>query len=780
MLITSTIPNLINGVSQQPATLRLPSQAELQVNWLSTVSDGLRRRPGSRHVARLSTNIWDDAFLHTINRDRTEQYLLVIRGGTLRVFEARTGVERVVNAPSGFGYLAPGDKNDFRAVTVADFTFIVNRNKVAQMDPALSPVRPNQTLVYFRAGNYARQYSVTIAGIKTGVHQTPDGSVAAHAEQVRTTFIAQKVLEALTNDTALADAGFTVVRQGDILLITRDTAAAYTVTGQDDAGGTNMSVIGPLVQRFSDLPKNGINGFITEIAGDNASSFDNYHVEYNKGVWKETLLGGQRFRIDGVTMPHVLVREADGTFTFRPSAWDERTTGDVNKMPFPSFIGRRINDVFFYRNRLGLLADENVIMSKQGEFFSYFRDTATTLIDTDPIDIAITSTRVSILTHALPFNKSLLLFSGSAQFILEGGDVLTAETAYLAQATEFDSSFNCRPVGVGQYVYFAVPRGSFTGIREYFVQTGNEQNDAVDVTSHVPSYLPSGVFKLAASSAEDMIIALTSAQPGSIYVYKYFFTGEGKLQSSWSLWSMGEGSQVLSAEFLESELFLVIAREGGTYIERVDIESGALDPQASFPYHVDQGFLATDITFADGLTTITLPYPTQRPLWVFIAGGDTARPEGQVLTHTRPNTSQVTLEGDFRGRRIFIGTQVGSRYRFSTFFVRTNEGSGVTANDDGRLQIRRLAVNFTDTGFFQMEVTPRSRPRSTSVFSGKHLGATTATIGVATTMSEGRFTTPVMCRNRDAQVDIFSNHFLPCSFTSAEWEATYHGRGRRV
>ena len=54
-LVSTTIPNLINGVSQQPAALRLASQAEAVVNCMSSPVEGFKKRPPMNHVARLFT-----------------------------------------------------------------------------------------------------------------------------------------------------------------------------------------------------------------------------------------------------------------------------------------------------------------------------------------------------------------------------------------------------------------------------------------------------------------------------------------------------------------------------------------------------------------------------------------------------------------------------------------------------------------------------------------------------------------------------------------------------
>ena len=48
-LISTSIPNLINGVSQQPPSVRLVTQAEKQENGLSSVVDGLTKRPPTEH-----------------------------------------------------------------------------------------------------------------------------------------------------------------------------------------------------------------------------------------------------------------------------------------------------------------------------------------------------------------------------------------------------------------------------------------------------------------------------------------------------------------------------------------------------------------------------------------------------------------------------------------------------------------------------------------------------------------------------------------------------------
>jgi len=95
-LISSSIPNFVNGVSQQPFTLRLTSQGEVQENGLSTVSSGLRKRPPTEHIAKISSTPLTDALIHTINRDGTEQYQVILTNGDLKVYDL-FGVQKTVN-----------------------------------------------------------------------------------------------------------------------------------------------------------------------------------------------------------------------------------------------------------------------------------------------------------------------------------------------------------------------------------------------------------------------------------------------------------------------------------------------------------------------------------------------------------------------------------------------------------------------------------------------------------------------------------------------------------
>lgn len=854
-LISTSIPNLVNGVSQQPSALRLSSQCEEQINGLASVVEGLRKRPCTRHIARLTTTPSTSAYTHIINRDSTEQYIVVIEDGNLRVFDLN-GVEKTVAFPNGKTYLSASNPQAvFRCMTVADYTFVLNTGKVTAKAASLSPARAPEALVWIDQGSYLATYGLGIKNGPVSSYTAPDGNDIWEGEFIRTDYIAKKLIDSFgtakhvykqhvaTSDPPIititwwpyVDQSQVVVKSGvdDTIAITWVSADSFTVndwstvTGSelritqtspsasdyvltrigsaihikrvdgadfeidavDSLAGGGASVIKSTAQSFSMLPARAVDGFTVEIVGDQTSRSDNYYVKYEgsaaEGTWKESVKSGEQDSLDAATMPHGLVREADGTFTFKALDWDKRLVGDTESAPFPSFIGRTINDIFFHRNRLGVIADENIIFSRAGDYFNFFRTSATAVLDDDPIDIGVSHVKVSILRHAVPFNETLLLFSDQSQFQLGSSGVLTPETVSVNQTTEYECSLKAKPVGVGRFIYFAVSRGTFAGVREYYVDGETESEEAVDITGHVPKYIPGNITRMAASASEDIIICLSDAAPNSIYAYKFFWGDQGKLQSSWSRWVLPEGHTLLDCGFIESKLYLVSSRGDGIHLEAMNLEPGFSETNWDIAVHLDKLREGVSPSFANDQTWFPLAFTPvgAEKVHVVTAPGGSRNPGVVVKDPPREVRSGVTgvlLSGDWTTQPVYIGIPYEFRYTFSTLHLReTSSNGGQAAVTQGRVQLRRVSVLYDRTGYFRAEVTPRQRDTFTKVFSGRVVGSGQNLIGQVA-IEEGVFAFPVASKNDQVTIELVNDTFLPCAFLSADWEAFYTTRSRRI
>ncbi|CAB4139523.1 hypothetical protein UFOVP347_33 [uncultured Caudovirales phage] len=785
-LISGNIPNLINGISQQPYPVRLASQGEILINGLPSPVDGLSKRPPTQHIARIMGAHSPDALVHTIDRDPTERYAVVITSGDLKVFRL-DGTEVSVSFPHGKAYLASSTPSTtHKILTVADFSFVLNKTVTAGKTTTTAPTRPFEALVWIRQGAYNASYSITLNGVTTTV-STPDGTLPAHANQIKT----EQIAATLTTQLAalFPTAGFFFGSAGSSILISRPSVD-FTVTTQDSSGDTLMRAVKGSVQRFTDLPARAFGGFRAQIRGDNSNAYTGHFVEYeegsgtisNGGIWKESLKGGEEIQLDQATLPHVLVREVDGTFTFRRQDWATRKVGDLISNPFPSFVGRKINDVFFYRNRLGFLADENVIMSRADSFFDFFRETAIQVLDTDMIDTPVSHTKVSVLHHAVAFNEQLLLLSDTTQFVLRGTDALTPRTVRIDKTTDFNCSTTTRPVAMGRNVYFAHDRGNNTVVQEYYVDDDTGANDADDVTAHVANYIPSGAVKLAGAPGLNLLLVVSKEDRSKLFFYRLYAVGQDKLQSAWGEWQLGT---VLNVDFVGSDAILAISRADGLYLERMSLASGLVDPGLPVTLLLDRKVTKArlaGLTYNAGTnqSTFTLPYPPQagEELMIVAGTGHAGYRPGQIIPHTRSGTA-VTVSMEMTGD-MFLGIRYTLRYRFSPFLVRQPAPQGgQVAITNGRLQIKRLTVQISRTGYFRLEFTPFGRATYTIPFTGRVVGSVASTIGNIA-LETGTVGFGVNGQNTGIQIDLVNDSFLPSTFLGCDWEGELVLRSRRM
>ena len=779
--VSSSIPNLINGVSQQPATIRLKTQAELQENALSSVVEGLMKRPPTQHVAKISDESLGDLAIHHIDRDEQEKYIVVVGNNEIKVFDL-LGNRKTVNLTNPQYLTTDNPKRDIRLVTIADYTFITNRSVKVEKSGTVTPEQPNHAIFNIKQSGYGIKYSITVDG-KTSTWTSPDGSNANQSPQIATTNIALKLYEGL-----VLDSNYQKELMGSAIYVKKLNDEVMSISSSDGFGDEGISAFKAKVADYKDLPVKCKNGYVVQVTGTEDSDFDNYYVEFEAeeeydttGVWAECAKPGMDNGFKPETMPHVMVREADGTFSFKPAEWDERGVGDEDSNPDPSFVDSTINDVIYYNNRLAVLTGENIVFTRAGLFFNFWAGTVTAILDEDPLDVAVSSNRVSILYHALNFNGQLMLFSDKAQFSIDGTQGLTPLTVAANLTTEYDTLPLCKPVSSGQNVFFAYKAGRWSGVREYYIDNYGDQR-AQSITSHIPKYLDGSIERIEASKNEDTLLVISDTNKHILYVYKYFMNGTDKLQSSWSKFILGKPGEVsvLSTLFIASDVYLVVERHGKVYIEYMDMELAVDDAQMGYPILLDRKAMVQGAYNVDSRTTEwTLPYTIEEADIVTVQGDGLKYPGKPISTFkTAPN--KIAAKGDYSSGDVYVGVPYEMRYVFSEQVIAQPGGDGTTAVvTDGRIQILDMRLNYADTGYFEINVTPFRRPTKRYKYTGKIVGSAQNLIG-APTLETDVFRFPIMASTKDLQIEIASKAHLPVKIQSAEWTGRFVLTTQRV
>ena len=879
-LISSSIPNLINGVSQQPAALRLASQCEQMVNCMPSPVEGLKKRPPAQHLAKLFAGSAGAGrqFTTIVDRDGTIQYLVLILDNDIKVF-GLDGSVKTVATPDGTSYLnITGEPSAvFRVASVADYTFIVNREKTAAMAATTSPTWGTKSMVFIKSAEYATTYSITVNATTVTYKTLPPGgrrlsasysratntvTVTATAHGLFTgdqvdmsfssgagtagtytitvtgadTFIYTDTVGGTTSGNctvvyqpsyspstveiagALRDslatalgAGFTIVASDYVVRITKVDGTDYTLGSADTKTGTATVPIKGTIDTISDLPIKAEHGFIVKITGSAASGADDYYVKFvanagsgfGHGVWQEAVGPGIQYLFDAATMPHVLVRENDGTFTFKKFTWSGRVAGDAITAKEPSFIGSKIQNVNLFRNRLVLLADENVITSAADSYDRFWPESVQTVVDSDPIDLSAGTQRINLLTSSLAFADVLLLFSRFGQFRLSGGSsvaaALTPRTATVTQLTAFEMSDTVDPVIVGRTMYFPVPRGEYGGMREFFLpDASGPVPTSEEVTAAVPRLLPANMSNLVATAAEEAVYAVSKDQPRRIYLYKFLFQGDNKLQSAWSYWETNAGKSVLGVDLVDSDLYAVIQYSDGVYLERIVTHPETVDTGTTVEMLLDrkatEASCSVALTTPSGLdtqSTITLPYPINTSLsnmaavGRFFAGNTLAHGQSlQILSSTAAGgaggNGTLTVRGDLTAAKFFVGELYDMLYEFSTQYLKEQPpGGGMAVISGPKLQLRTWTMLFDKSSSFSIKITPRGRDTMTYPYTGFEIGDQEISLGELAVRTS-KFRVPVMAQNIEAKIEVVSSSPLPCRLQSAEWEGFYHTRAARL
>ena len=106
--LTQRIPNFLGGISQQPATLKLPGQVTDATNVFPDYALGMLKRPGGKFVANLK-NASTGGRWFSILRDEQEKYVAQYDNNTFRIWSLIDGSPRAVNMGSNTG--VPGTCN---------------------------------------------------------------------------------------------------------------------------------------------------------------------------------------------------------------------------------------------------------------------------------------------------------------------------------------------------------------------------------------------------------------------------------------------------------------------------------------------------------------------------------------------------------------------------------------------------------------------------------------------------------------------------------------------
>lgn len=352
----------------------------------------------------------------------------------------------------------------------------------------------------------------------------------------------------------------------------------------------NMSVIGQKAQDITRLPAMCKQGYVAQISNTADLDTDDYYVKFfadngssGVGSWEETVRPHNFSSnsdpmvkgLDPATMPHALINNRNGTFTFvkldlstansqgNENYWKDRQVGDDVSNPFPSFNGQTIQELFFHRNRFGIISNEQVVLSQPGGYFNFFIVSAIAASDDNPIDITVSDIKPAFVNHTLPIQKGLMLFSDNAQFILfTESDIFSPKTARLKKIASYECDASIDPVDLGTSVLFTSNVSAYARAFEATVVDDDVPPSIIEQTRVVPEFLPKDITK-STNSAAIGITSYGKKGDDQVYHYKYYNAGNKREQSAWYSWTLTGTMQHM---LYTAGSFFTVTKQGADYI----------------------------------------------------------------------------------------------------------------------------------------------------------------------------------------------------------------------
>tara|TARA_Y100001973_G_scaffold72500_1_gene105734 strand:+ start:1887 stop:5969 length:4083 start_codon:yes stop_codon:yes gene_type:complete len=591
--------------------------------------------------------------------------------------------------------------------------------------------------------------------------------------------------------------GVKIIGNGIYIRRTNSTAPFNITT----PAGELLNVLSDEVKDVADLPEQCRHGYIVKVANSEDDE-DDYYVKFigqlqakenptdpdvyldGKGTWQECIAPDQEYKYDPASMPIQIVRGDDGNFTVKQVTWEDALVGvtvedGTGTNPRASFVGKTINNMLFFRNRLVMLSDENVIMSQPGDFFNFWAKSAITYGNTDMIDISCSSEFPAIVYDGIQVNSGLVLFTKNQQFMLTtDSDLLNPLTAKINSLSTYNFNFKTNPFSLGTTIGFLDNAGKYNRFWEMTAVLREGDPNVIEQSKTISKRFPNDI-DMVANSRENQVVFFGKKGASTVYGFRYHTDAASRIQQAWFEWELRGTIQHIA--ILDDALYVILKNQENSvdkyHIEKYEIKAD--DPfviDTDFNVHLDKSFKinSSDITdpldqlrLSGTLTDIENFYNSDTDLVAYQINGNNF---GQRYTATRDANNHIQLSDTPNGD-IILGYEFETEVELPKIYLQQKAGDSFRSDIQSSLTLQRLKLNFGDLGTCTTTLNRKGKTTLTTTHEAKPI---TSSVAAAPFIeSEETLTIPVYEKNKNVTITIKSKHPSPATLHSMNWEGDY-------
>ena len=564
--------------------------------------------------------------------------------------------------------------------------------------------------------------------------------------------------------------------------------------------GELLNVLTGSVKDVTELPNQCKHGYIVKVANSEAEE-DDYYLKFfgdndrdGTGVWEECVKPGVEIQYDPTKLPIQIVRQssttADGSgnthtngwFKISQIDWESALVGDTaveGTNPRASFVGKTINKMMFWRNRLIMLSDENIIMSQAGEFYNFWAKTALTSTATDVIDISCSSQYPAIIYDGINTNSGLVLFTKNQQFLLStDSDILSPLTAKVNSISSYNFNHTTNPVSLGTTIAFLDNAGKYSRLWE-MAQVAREGEPSVLDQSKVVSQLLSNNVTQISNSKENGALFFSEKGTSTLFGYRYFSVAGERIQQAWFTWELQGTIQTHCV--LDDALYVVVRNNAKDQMLRFDLKRETTTDLITsgtdeFRIHLDN---SESVTIAANAYNSTTDKTTFSKPAGFEGSGQLAIIEDNGTNITRyaevtVNGSNLEITGDWSNGTYFLGYLFDMQIEFPRFYLKKTEGTKTTSDTRSSLVLHRVKLNLGASGLYKTILKRIGKPDYEELHESPLSDNYDA--NAAAFYTESSKTIPIYDRNINTTLILKSTHPSPATLHSMTWEGDWTDR----
>lgn len=565
----------------------------------------------------------------------------------------------------------------------------------------------------------------------------------------------------------------------------------------DDANNDSMTATLNQVYDVSELPAFFWNNKIIEVrAKDSPDSFymkATSDLGFGAVSWKETT--------SVVTTPAVVfaigtIAEFEGVDRLfmaatpkqlrdmLPSAEDlpdftGRLAGDEDTSPDPYFLTRSITYLDTFQDRLLVVSGNTASLSAVGDYFRFYAESVVVVNDNDPVELQVTGAETDTVRAGVRFDKSLVLFGESQQYILDGRNPVTPKSGALIPISAHEGTVDTSPILAGDLVFFARRRDGVVRLSQLTFGSVADSLRAEEITSPLKNYITGEPGQLLGVTSPNYLAVRTGGDRSSLYLYRYLDNQGERIFQAWFRFKYGpEFGNLVAMTTDEDKLILFFYQNsaGRSYISA---------------YEQSLSVELSDYPYMDGLrpyTWMLQNYQQNTMMWdgyFYIACA--VKPNTPYAYQGAPQAFDRNFDWQNSGYRlglnslwadfpdldpadVVIGVPYESYVELTSPFRRDRNGVAITT---GRFNVGRLDLSYTESAGLRADIITSVGRKTAVNYTGRDMRGFTTTTAIK--LATGTLPVFVGRESRSYILAVYAQGWRPLTLTSIEYAGQSFG-----